>query len=110
VSTISPEAQRVLRRAAERLAGLQKHPSFTLLTEKIEEKRVRMRDSLTARLMGGEPTQLLQRQIDYDRGFIDGALYGKAIVDNAVRDLEEWEAGEAVTETEEGTDGWPGYR
>jgi hypothetical protein len=100
------DAQRQLRRIAERLGSLQTHPGFTLLVEEIEKKRMRMRESLTARLMGGEDVAAMQRQADYDRGFIAGAVYGKLVVDAAVRRVQEWEAGAAVTEPEEDKDGW----
>jgi hypothetical protein len=106
---MTPEAERQLRRIAERLGSLQTHPGFTLLVEEINKKRARMKETLTSRLMGGEDVAQMQRQADYDRGFIDGAMYSKTVVDAAARKMKDWDEGQAVTEPEEATDGWAGY-
>jgi hypothetical protein len=101
---IRPEHQH--RREAERLAALQNHPSFRLLIDRIENKRHRMLGLLVDKVQGGEALGLVQRQVDYNRGFIDGALYGKSVVDNAARELA---TGQETSEPEEELDGWPGF-
>ena len=55
-----------------------------------------MKETLTARMMSGESLDTLQRQIDYDRGFVEGMAYPKAIVEGAVRKTQEIEAPEGA--------------
>jgi hypothetical protein len=107
---MTPEQERELRRRAERLASLQKHPGFMLLVEEAEKKRLRMKDGLATRLLDGrEDIGALREQATYDRGFYDGVVYGQKIVIGAERKLQEWDAGQEVTEPEEEIDGWASY-
>jgi hypothetical protein len=108
LSTILTESERALRRAADRLAQLSAHPSFIFLLHECEKKRDGMRRSLVARIEGGEDLVAMQRQSDYDRGFIDGMFYVKTVVEKAAEKLEEWDKAGVATESEE-TDGWARY-
>jgi hypothetical protein len=99
------EKQRVLRRHALLLSALTNTPAFVFLYGEIEKKQVRMSQTLTARLLGGEALDTLQRQIDYDRGFIDGMLYPRQVVEAALRTVAG--AREEAEEPEEAvSDGW----
>jgi hypothetical protein len=107
---MTSEAERQLRRVAERLGTLKGHAGFVILVEEIEKKRARMKEALAARLMDGrEDVAVLKEQAAYDRGFYDGARYSVAVVNGAAKKLEEWDAGAEVTEPEEETDGWARY-
>ena len=110
-ATAELEKTRILRRHAVLLAALSNTPAFRFLQGELEKKRGRMTQSLTARIMGGESLPNLQRQIDYDRGFVDGMLYPAQIVAGAVNTVTgiEREEVDATTGEEISEDGWPGY-
>lgn len=110
-AAVELEKTRILRRHAVLLAALARTPAFTFLFDEVEKKRGRIKAAITSRLMGGEGMDTLQRQIDYDRGFIDGMAYPRQVVEGAVKTVEgiEREEVETTTGEERSEDGWPGY-
>jgi hypothetical protein len=104
---MTPEQERALRREAEALSSLEKHPGFVALVKVIERKRESMKRTLADRLMNPDETAIdMQRQADYDRGFYAGASYSSQVVEGARAAMEKWDAGAEVTEPEEEADGW----
>jgi len=100
MTTITPE-ERSVRRRADLIATLPRVEGFQILTEEMEYKRLRMEKTLMARVMADDMSgEALQRQADYDRGFVAGMRY--AVLDvpqSAARkvasgDLHEDEPGE----------------
>ena len=60
----------------ERSSKLPRIEGFQFLTEEMELKRQRKAKTLMARVMADEVSgEALQRQADYDRGFVDGMRY-----------------------------------
>jgi hypothetical protein len=101
----APPSERALRHSAQQLVDLLKFPGFHFLQGEVEKKAERMKTALTTRLMGGEEMLSLQRQADYDRGFVAGMRYvAIEVPSGATRTLERLEQGQ---ETEpEPKDGW----
>lgn len=102
------EQERILLHAAETLTRLGRLDEFSFLLGEIEKKRVRMADSLAARLMSGEDVTVLQRQIDYDRGFITGMLYPFEVVKGATERLKSFDEQNKEPEADM-TDEWSRY-
>lgn len=74
-------------------------PGFALLGDKIEELREKYYDNL-ARGLAANPKPLDQREIDYKRGFWQGAMYvARRLPKQLAKD---WE--QILAEIEEGED------
>jgi hypothetical protein len=74
------ETQRAFLRRADALSKLPLIEGFRFLVEEMESKRRRMERTLLSRVMAdGMSGEGIQRQADYDRGFVDGMRY--AVVD-----------------------------
>ena len=101
------DPQRVLKHAAETIARLANLEEFAFLRTEVANKQRRMQESLSSRLMGGEALVSLQRQSDYDRGFVEGMLYPFKVVESAIQRLAEWDS--ETVEPEEVTDMWSRY-
>lgn len=101
------DPERVLRHAAETISRLANLEEFAFLRSAVEDKQRRMQESLSSRLMGGEALESLQRQSDYDRGFVQGMLYPFTVVASATQRLVEWDS--KADEPEEVTDMWSRY-
>lgn len=76
-------AQRAIRHRAEVLVDLAKTDAFQLMQRELKLKSERMHKDFAAGLLIGEA--LDQRQIDYDRGFIEGLAY----IDQMIRGAEQ---------------------
>lgn len=101
------EAERRVLHAAETLSRLGHLDEFAFLRAEIEKKRERMADTLASRLMSGEDMVSLQRQVDYDRGFIHGINYPFEVVKGAMERLRKSDT--ENEEPEEETDEWSRY-
>lgn len=98
-------SERALRHRAEQLATLTQHESFRALQAEAVKKEKRMLDSIMQRLMSGESLESLARQIDLDRGFINGMCYlTQAVPAGAARKLRE--ADSRIENTEPEVDFW----
>jgi len=95
---------RTLRRRAEQLSTLDASPGFVFMNEEIDKKAAKMRDALAARLIAGEEVAQLQRQADYDRGFVDGMCYPREVVKGAVNTMRRLD--QQLAEPPEPTDEW----
>lgn len=93
--------ERALRRTAEQLATLAKVGSFQYLVKELEKKAEQMKATLVALMMNGEDFKRLQRQSDYERGYIDGMKYVSAVVAGAENKLRQLDQGEEPDEPEE---------
>lgn len=69
------DSEKALRHRAELLSSLPRAEAFQALADESRRKEQRMIESLMQRLLHGESLDSMQRQIDYDRGFIDGMKY-----------------------------------
>jgi hypothetical protein len=99
------ESARAIRHRAELLATLPKVEAFAALTQECERKERRMTEALMQRLLSGESLDVLQRQIDYDRGWIDAMRYiTHAIPAGAERMLERQT--QSLNESEPEEDFW----
>ncbi len=76
-----------------------------MLQAEFEKKKNRMVEALVQRLLGGEDIVALQRQIDYDRGFIDGMNYPERIIAGAEAKMAEV-GRESEPDDEEVDDAW----
>lgn len=106
--TQAPEklSERALRHRAEQLASLLQIDAFQALIRSANEKADRMRNALFSQVMLGVSLESNQRQIDYDRGFIDGMKYiSERVPAAALSKLERNEFGEEP-ETENTEDRW----
>jgi hypothetical protein len=92
------DPQRQLRRIAEHLASLGKLPAFEYLIAETARKGERMKAALVAQMMNGMDFSPLQRQADYDRGFIEGMKYIEAVVTGAQNTLAKLDQGEEPDE------------
>ena len=72
-----------LRRNAEKLVPLRRVDAFAFLLTRLERKKERMVESLVQRVLSDGDLTKLQRQMDYDRGFIDGMNYPERILASA---------------------------
>lgn len=84
--------------------GLQEHPGWKRLYEHVKSSRSRFLLALTKRQMAGE--EVSQREIDFNRGFFQGALWALGHPDQAMTSLERaarqaWLAAELEVLTEE---------
>lgn len=93
------QRERELLKQAERLAGLRPQPGFRLLEETCAAKQERMKSELLRRVLAGLDEHYTQRQVDYDRGFIDALSYFEQVVAGAERKL--GKAAEQAAETSE---------
>jgi hypothetical protein len=76
VTQLMDETQRAFLRRADALSKLPLIPGFKMLVEEMENKRQRMQRTLMSRVMAeGMTGDAIQRQADYDRGFVDGMRY-----------------------------------
>lgn len=89
---------RALRHRAELFARLSAFEPFQELLNELGRKERRMRDMLLGRAMSGEAID--QRQVDYDRGFVDGMKYVHAVTTAAERTLERADAEADAAESE----------
>jgi hypothetical protein len=105
---LTPEiVERELRREAERMVELRKHPGFTLLLEKIASKEERMDDALVKRIKEGWlDLDLAQRQVDYNRGFVAGMKYPDEVIKGAEEKLRKYDLGVAEEEERDQEDFW----
>jgi hypothetical protein len=103
------DPERVLLHAAETISRLGRLEEFEFLRHEIVEKQDRMRQALAARVMGGESIEALQRQVDYDRGFVDGMMYPFKVVRGATQKLAELDESRESSEPEETEDMWKNY-
>jgi len=99
VTTAAP-TERTLRHRAEMIVRLLSIDGFDVLVEEMEKKRLRMERALMGRVMAeGMSGEALQRQADYDRGFVAGMRYAViAVPEDAVRVVQR---GERPAEMEE---------
>lgn len=95
--------ERTVRLRAEALALLPNVESFQILTEECERQRQRMERTLIARVMAeGMSGDAIQRQADYNRGYVDGMRY--AVIkapEAAIRMLQRDEIREVDEEVED---------
>ena len=91
--------ERSARLRAEALALLPNVESFQVLTEECERQRRRMERTLIARVMAeGMSGDAIQRQADYNRGYVDGMRYAvikapeaaiRMLQHNEIREIDE---------------------
>lgn len=99
---MSEESRRKLRHRAEQLALLAGVEAFKTLVAETERKSERMIEVFTKRLLSGESLESMQRQIDYDRGFMDGMRCAvKEIPSGAARTLQRLDQGVEDPEPEQ---------
>lgn len=109
--SVQTEQQRDLRRKAQQLDEVSKTPGWKVLEQALQARARRMKRAMLTLLMdGGVEVGLLQRQIDHDRGFVNGMLYVLTVVDKAASKLKELEDELASEEPDEEEDHWSGYR
>lgn len=89
---------RALRHRAEQFAQLASFEPYKELLLELGRKEKRMRDLLLGRLMAGE--EINQRQLDYDRGFVDGMKYVPTVTAAAERTLERADEAADASESE----------
>jgi len=104
-----PDPERVLLHAAETISRLGNLDEFEFLRREVEMKQERMKTTLSGRIMSGESIESLQRQVDYDRGFVDGMLYPFSVVRNAALKLAELDEQREASEPEEAENMWRNY-
>jgi hypothetical protein len=109
VSEPEVDSERALLHAAETIARLGNLSEFEFLHHEVEEKQERMKAALSSRMMSGESVATLQRQVDYDRGFVDGMLYPFKVVRGAADKLRQLDEERESSEPEETTDMWRNY-
>lgn len=68
-------SKRALRHRAELLASPPNIEAFQALGDECEKKKRRMVEELMSRVMRGESLDVMQHQVDYDRGWIDAMRY-----------------------------------
>ena len=96
--TLNSRVIKELGDKAQDLSKLKDHPSWEVLRSEFEAKRLKYMDRLAARLMRGglNANPLDQREIDYQRGFFDGAQwildnpeFAESSLENALKRMEE---------------------
>lgn len=94
--------EKALRHRAELLASLKRVEAFLFLAGEAEKKGVAMRELVAQRVMSGEPLDVLQRQTDYDRGFVAGMRYiTRDVIEGAERTAKKLEQAGADDKPEE---------
>lgn len=93
---------RALRHRAELFARLAAFEPFLELLKELGRKEIRMREMLVQRLLSGEAAD--QRQVDYDRGFVDGMKYAAQVVKAAENTLIKADAAADAAEESEPDD------
>lgn len=93
---------RALQHRAELLVETAKTDGFGMVLRELDAKRERMRKTFADMAFAGEAVD--QRQIDYDRGFIDGLAYiGKMIegAENVLKRLDRESSAESEPENDD---------
>jgi len=87
---VSVASERARRHRAGQIAALGKTNPFQALREEVKEEAERVRARLHGRLLDtGIMASDLQRQADYDRGYVDGMNYATvSVITRAERALE----------------------
>lgn len=100
-------SQRALQHRAEMLVEMSKTDAFQALQRELEARKARMHAAFSARLMIGDEVD--QRQVDYDRGFIDGLGYIDKMLEgatNLLKRLDREADGEPTSEPDDEGDNW----
>lgn len=87
---MSDETLQILRSRQARLTTLGKHPDWEELAAEVEREGERKKRTMVARVFGGGQgaPELPQREIDYLRGFMDGARWLLTVPRSAENRLE----------------------
>lgn len=85
---MTPEAERVLRERAGKLAALGKHTAWEELIAEFDRREVRDVKAITAQLVAGTPLEIAQRDIDYARGYHDALKWVQRLPAEAEKRLE----------------------
>lgn len=102
---MTEESTKALRHRAEQLSLLAGVEAFRVLITETGKKKSRMVEALMQRVLAGESLESIQRQVDYDRGWIDGMKYAvEGIPSGAARKLQQLDQG--VDEPEPEQDIW----
>jgi hypothetical protein len=80
-----PKVQKIVERA-HRFSGLKENPAWAELYEEVKRKKKNYMEGFARRLMAGELVD--QREIDYHRGFYQGAVWILAHPEEAEAALE----------------------
>lgn len=99
---MAEESERAYRHRTELVASLRGIEAFSMLGKVAQKKEEGIRKFWTARIERGEDLVALQRQFDYDRGWIDAMKYLTELVPaGAARTLATLDRGEEPDEPEE---------
>jgi hypothetical protein len=96
--------ERALRHRAELFASLEGQDAFAELLKELERKQERMVRTLVDGAMRG--VEINQRQVDYDRGFVDGMKYIRQVVKAASNTLSKADAEASVSEPDDERSEW----
>lgn len=85
------EARRINLHRAELFVAMGKSDAWQQYLHVLEVKRGKLAEKLLAQFVTAGPTAppVDQRTLDYDRGFVDGMMYARDVINSAQKTLEE---------------------